>query len=190
MKTTYLIVPGYTNSGPEHWQSFMERKYRNVFRVQQGDWNNPSREIWIDSLNQAIAHSAGDIVLLGHSCGAVTAAQWAAQYSCSRVNALILVAPADVDAETAITPIRQQSPLPSGLLKYRAMLIYSNNDEHLSEARAQILASQWGCETHFVPGAGHFNTASGYGAWPGGERVFEDFTGRRLQVAEAGTKYV
>ncbi|AOM41897.1 alpha/beta hydrolase [Xenorhabdus hominickii] len=37
---TYLIVPGYTNSGPDHWQSHLERKYLNVTRVQQDNWQS------------------------------------------------------------------------------------------------------------------------------------------------------
>lgn len=183
MTTTYLIVPGYTNSGPEHWQSFMERKYSNVVRVQQDDWNSPSAA-WVERLDQVIAETQGDIVLLGHSCGAVAVVQWAATHACSRVKSLILVAPADVDAETAIVPIRQQRPLPSGRLGYSALLIHSDNDQHLSEARARSLAVEWGCETRRFSGAGHLHTAAGYGEWPDGERLFENFTGVALRKTE------
>ncbi|MBK5013397.1 MULTISPECIES: alpha/beta hydrolase [Pantoea] len=179
MTTTYLIVPGYTNSGPDHWQSFMERKYSNVMRVQQDDWNTPC-SLWVNRLNQVIVGTQGDIVLLGHSCGAVAVAQWAATHSCNRVKSLILVAPADVDAETAIVPIRQQRPLPAGTLGYNALLIHSDNDEHLSEARAHALAAEWRCKTHLFSGAGHIHTAAGYGEWPEGERLFENFTGIAL----------
>jgi predicted alpha/beta hydrolase family esterase len=183
MTTTYLIVPGYTNSGPEHWQSFIERKYSNVIRVQQDDWNMPS-SAWVDRLDQVITGMQGDIVLLGHSCGAVAVAQWAAGHSCRQVKALILVAPADVDAEAAIAPIRLQRPLPSGPLGYRTLLIHSDNDEHLSEARAHTLAALWGCETRLFSRAGHLHTAAGYGEWPEGECLFENFTGIELLSAE------
>ncbi|KUQ57031.1 alpha/beta hydrolase [Enterobacter bugandensis] len=177
MKTTYLLVPGYTNSGPEHWQSWIERKYSNVVRVQQDDWNNPARQDWIARLDRTIAETEGDIVLLGHSCGAVTVAQWAASCASGKVRALILVAPADVDAENALEPLKQQRPLPSTLPGIRSLLIHSDNDEHLSEERARTLAQRWGCETHMIPGAGHLHTAAGYGEWPEGERLFETFTG-------------
>ncbi|WP_237385764.1 alpha/beta hydrolase [Xenorhabdus sp. Sc-CR9] len=30
---TYLIVPGYTNSGPDHWQSHLERKCSRIWRM-------------------------------------------------------------------------------------------------------------------------------------------------------------
>lgn len=183
MTTTYLIVPGYTNSGPGHWQSFIEKKYSNVLRVLQDDWNSPS-SLWVKKLNQVIAVTRGDIVLLGHSCGAVTVAQWAAAHSCQRVKSLILVAPADVDAETAIEPIRQQRSLPTSRLGYSSLLIHSDNDEHLSLTRARILAEQWGCETREFSGAGHIHTAAGYGEWPEGESLFESFTGINLIKAE------
>lgn len=176
MNTTYILVPGYTNSGPEHWQSFMERKYSNVVRVQQEDWNTPS-SAWVDRLSQVIEETHGDMVLLGHSCGAVAITQWAATHSCSRVRALILVAPADVDAETAIAPIRPQRPLPSEHLGFSSLLIYSDNDEHLSETRARSLAEMWGCETRLFRAAGHIHTAAGYGEWQDGERIFQAFTG-------------
>lgn len=176
MNTTYLILPGFTNSGPEHWQSYMERKYSNVVRVQQDDWDSPSAA-WVDRLDQVIAETRGDIVLLGHSCGAVAVTQWAATHACGRVKALILVAPADVDAETAIEPIRQQRPLPAKQLGFSALLVHSDNDEHLSEARARSLAALWGCETRLFRAAGHLHTAAGYGEWLDGERLFEEFTG-------------
>lgn len=176
MNTTYILVPGFTNSGPEHWQSYMERKYSNVVRVQQDDWNTPS-SAWVDRLNQVIAETHGDMVLLGHSCGAVAVTQWAEAHSCNRVRALILVAPADIDAETAIAPIRSQRPLPSKKLGFSSLLVYSDNDEHLSEARARSLAELWGCETHLFLAAGHLHTTAGYGEWPDGERLFEEFTG-------------
>lgn len=177
METTYLIVPGYTNSGPLHWQTFMENKYRNVMRVQQDDWNNPSCLGWVNKLDHYIKKVDGNLVLLGHSCGAVAIAQWASSHACNRVKALILVAPADVDSPSAIVPIRQQRPLPSKKFNTRSLLIYSDNDEHLSETRACSLASLWGCQTHLIHGAGHIHTAAGYGEWIEGERLFENFTG-------------
>lgn len=186
MKKTYLIVPGYTNSGQDHWQSFMERKYTNVTRVMQDDWDNPAREAWIEKLERTIADTQGDIVLLGHSCGAVTVAQWSATHSCERVKALILVAPADVDDDSAIREIQQQRPLPTKYLNVPSLFICSDNDLHLSLPRAQKLAALWGSEMKIIPGAGHIHTAAGYGEWLLGEALFEDFTGMKLTTS--GTK--
>jgi uncharacterized protein len=176
MTATYLIVPGFTNSGPEHWQTFIQRKYANVVRVEQEEWNNPSAD-WVERLNQCVNETDGDIVLLGHSCGAVAVSQWAITHSVDKVKALILVAPADVDAAGAIEPIRQQRPLPRMHLGYKSLLIHSDNDEHLDLPRAYELASQWGCKTHLIAGGGHLHTAAGYGEWLEGERLIAKFTG-------------
>lgn len=185
MKTTFLIVPGYTNSGPEHWQSYIERKYSNVSRVVQDDWNNPDKETWVARLAAVIKATAGNIVLIGHSCGAVAVAQWACLYAEERVKAAVLVVPADVDAETALFEIRQQRPLPSGQLPLPKLLICSDNDEHLSLPRARALAAEWGSEIEVIPKAGHIHTAAGYGEWLAGEKLIENFSGVKLEQAEA-----
>lgn len=183
MKTTFLIVPGYTNSGPEHWQSYLERKYSNVSRVIQDDWNNPDRNAWVERLDAFITQTPGDIVLVGHSCGAVAIAQWASLYAQDRVRAAVLVVPADVDAETALLAIRQQRPLPSGRLPLPTLLICSDNDEHLSLPRARALATDWGSEIMVIPQAGHIHTAAGYGEWLAGEKAIENFTGVKWVTA-------
>jgi predicted alpha/beta hydrolase family esterase len=50
----FLIVPGLGGSGPTHWQSLWERSYPGTMRVDQGDWERPDRDGWIDQLHQAI----------------------------------------------------------------------------------------------------------------------------------------
>src|SRR3990167_11008518 len=106
MAVTIIIVPGYTNSGPEHWQSIIEKKYKNIIRVEQEDWNNPVNEKWVEGLQSTIKSVSGDIILVGHSCGSITIVQWAEKYRNTNVIAALLVAPADVDAEHAPIEIR------------------------------------------------------------------------------------
>nr|WP_285317028.1 alpha/beta hydrolase [Providencia rettgeri] len=168
----------------------MERKYSNVIRVQQDDWNNPSRYEWVEKIDKAVNDIEGNIVLLGHSCGAVAITQWAAFNACEKIKALILVAPADVDSEIAITPIKNQRPLPLCSLNTKSLLIFSNNDEYLSESRAIYLAKLWGCTTHFIHNAGHIHTNAGFGEWIEGETLFEEFTGFLLLDSRKGTEDV
>ncbi len=184
METTFLIVPGYTNSGPEHWQSYIERKYSNVSRVVQDDWNNPDNKRWVERLDAFIKQTTGDVILIGHSCGAVAVAQWASLYSHERVKAAVLVAPADVDSETALNEIRQQRPLPARRIVFPTLLICSDNDEHLSMEKAHALAAAWGSEIIIIPRAGHIHTAAGYGEWIAGEQLIENFTGEKLLLSE------
>ena len=46
-----LILPGWQNLGPEHWQSRWEARY-GFGRVQQADWNVPLWQDLIDSLHR------------------------------------------------------------------------------------------------------------------------------------------
>ena len=43
--TTVLILPGWQNSGPDHWQSRWERTH-SYTRVEQSDWQRPLRGDW------------------------------------------------------------------------------------------------------------------------------------------------
>ncbi|BCB87759.1 hypothetical protein Psuf_050720 [Phytohabitans suffuscus] len=56
-------------------------------------------------------------------------------------------------------------------LPFRAVVVGSRDDEHMTFARAQELATALGAE--FVDGGavGHLNTASGFGPWPAGEAL-------------------
>jgi predicted alpha/beta hydrolase family esterase len=45
--TRLLIVPGLHDSGPTHWQSWLQALHRGALRVQQRDWNDPLRaSLW------------------------------------------------------------------------------------------------------------------------------------------------
>ena len=47
MKTSdvdIVIVPGWQDSGPEHWQSRWAKSLKTARRVVQDDWDNPNRE--------------------------------------------------------------------------------------------------------------------------------------------------
>ena len=46
-----LILPGYQNSGPEHWQSLWERRHPEYRRVQQRGWERPRWTDWVTGLD-------------------------------------------------------------------------------------------------------------------------------------------
>ncbi|MCC8366246.1 alpha/beta hydrolase [Xenorhabdus sp. PB61.4] len=177
---TYLIVPGYTNSGPDHWQSHLERKYQNVIRVQQDNWLSPIREKWLYRLHETIEKTSGEIFLIGHSCGAVTITQWAKEKSCNRVTGALLVAPADIDSPDAPPELHIQRPLPKIPLPFPTTLVCSDNDEFLSLEKAHSLARSWKTELIVLSGAGHIHTAAGYGEWQEGEKLINTISGNHL----------
>lgn len=99
MSTTYLIIPGYGGSGPAHWQSLWQANSR-FQRVQQRDWLRPRCSEWVAQLEQAVAQSGADTVLVAHSLGCPLVAHWAQQTQL-RVRAALLVAPPDLDGPAA-----------------------------------------------------------------------------------------
>lgn len=180
MAKTYLIVPGYTNSGPDHWQSHLERKYQNVIRVQQDDWLSPVREKWISRLNETIEKTAGELFLIGHSCGAVTITQWAEERKSNKVKGALLVAPADIDSPDAPLEIQIQRPLAMSPLPFPSTLVCSDNDEFLSLEKARTLANCWQSDLIVLPRAGHIHTAAGYGEWLAGELLINEISNNCL----------
>ncbi len=65
--TTFLIVPGYGDSGPEHWQSQWQRQDARFRRVEQRDWFNPVCAEWVANLEDAVEAAGPDCVLVAHS---------------------------------------------------------------------------------------------------------------------------
>jgi predicted alpha/beta hydrolase family esterase len=166
-----LIIPGWENSGPEHWQSLWERADPQRFRrVQQHDWDAPVLDDWIETLDAAVAAEPAPPVLVAHSLGCIAVAHWAARFALPVAGAL-LVAPADVERADTPQPIRCFAPVPLQPLPFRTLLVASDNDEYLSIDRADHFARCWRSELVRAGLAGHINTAAGFGPWPAGERL-------------------
>src|SRR2546427_295372 len=74
-----LVLPGYGDSGPGHWQSLWEAEDGRFRRVLQRDWLLPERAEWLAALEREIAACAAPPVLVAHSLGcALVAARVAA----------------------------------------------------------------------------------------------------------------
>jgi predicted alpha/beta hydrolase family esterase len=169
-----LIVPGWENSGPGHWQTLWERAEPHRFRrVQQRDWDTPQPDDWVCALDAAIAAEPAPVVLVAHSLGCIAIAHWAARFAGPVVGSL-LVAPADVERADAPEPIRCFAPIPLQPLPFRTLLVASSTDEYLSMDRAEHFARCWGSELVSVGDAGHINTAAGFGPWTEGERLLDE----------------
>ena len=69
MSTPVLIIPGWHNSGPDHWQSLWQAKHGYV-RVEQHNWDFPLRGDWMIQLEEAVL-AKPDAVLVAHSLGCV-----------------------------------------------------------------------------------------------------------------------
>ena len=170
MQPQVLVVPGYTGSGPEHWQSLWERAHPEYRRVTQRDWDTPHREEWVTTLGQAVDAAGPAAVLVAHSLGCLVVAHLAARRTCGIAGAL-LVAPADVERPDTPAALRDFAPVPLARLPFPSVVVASQDDPYVSFERAREFAAAWGSGFVDAGRAGHINTAAGFGPWPGGEAL-------------------
>ena len=172
--TPVLILPGYADSGPDHWQSHWERVDPACRRVVQRDWLQPRLDEWLPTLERTVRACAAPPVLAAHSLACALVAHLAAR-SDARVKGALLVAPADVDSP-AHTPdeVRTFSPIPVGRLPFPSIVVASTTDAFVTVPRATALAAAWGSRLVTLPRAGHINADAGYGPWPEGRQLLAE----------------
>lgn len=167
-----LIVPGYTNSGPEHWQTLWERDARSMERVIQRDWDHPVRDEWVQRLDQAVRRTSQPVIVVAHSLGCATAVHWLAHRSePAPVVGALLVAPADVDQPGWPPEVEGFRPMPLGRLQAQTVVVASRNDPWVSFERAQAFSEAWGSRLVDAGRLGHMNSSSGLGKWTFGWRI-------------------
>jgi predicted alpha/beta hydrolase family esterase len=174
-----LILPGWQNSGPEHWQSRWEAQHA-FQRVDQHDWMRPQRGDWIARLEDVILGLDGPVVLVAHSLGCILAAAWAqVSRSTGRVQGALLVAPGDTEREELRELLPTWSPIARQRLPFPSTLVGSRNDPYCRFERAQGLAESLG--SHFIDlgERGHINSESGLGDWPEGLGLLNRFTDKK-----------
>ena len=171
-----LIVPGWTNSEPDHWQSRWQRNMTTARRVEQADWQRPRISDWVANIVAAANAATRPAVIVAHSCGITAVAMAAPHLAATKVVGAFLVAPADLEVSTTWPATDGGfATMPMVRLPFPAKLIGSSNDTHCTVERAQELGRAWGADVSIVADAGHINTASGHGPWPEGLLTFGGF---------------
>ena len=166
-----LLLPGWQNSGPDHWQSLWEARH-GYPRVEQHDWMRPLRGDWSARLEETVVDADGPVVLVAHSLGCILTAWWAAHSpNAHRVQGALLVAPGDVERPDLAAQIHGWSPIARQPLPFPSVLVGSRNDPYCSYERAEGLGEAWGAR--FVDGGarGHLNAESGLADWPEGHHL-------------------
>ena len=173
MNTKVLILPGWHNSGPTHWQSLWETQY-GYTRVEQHSWTTPLRGDWMAQLEDAVlAHESN--VLVAHSLGCILVAAWAAHSrNTHRVKAALLVAPGDVERPEMKHVLHSWSPIVRERLPFPSTLVSSRNDPLCSFMRASALAHAWGSRLVDMGTSGHINADSHLGNWPQGHALLDE----------------
>lgn len=157
---SYITVPGLNDSGPRHWQSWLEQEVPGSTRIRMTSWAEPDLRRWTDAIAEQFLVLREPAILVAHSFGCLASIR-AAQRHPQRVRGLLLVAPAD--------PRRfELDPLPFRLkLPVRSVRVGSENDPWMTLWNARSLAESLGAEFLNLGRAGHINVASGHGPWPG-----------------------
>src|SRR6218665_3363693 len=160
-----LLLPGWQNSGPRHWQSLWQARH-GYRRVEQHDWLRPLRGDWTARLEETVVDADGPVLLGGHSLGCILAAWWAAHSANThRVQGALLVAPGDVERADLAAQVHHWSPIVRQALPFHALLVASRNDPYCSWARAEGLAQSWGARFIDLGQRGHINAQAGLGDW-------------------------
>ena len=161
-----LVLPGWQNSGPGHWQSLWEAEHGYQL-VEHHDWMQPLRGDWIARLEDVVLDSDAPAVLVAHSLGCILVAAWAAHSrNTHRVRAALLVAPPDVDREEVRQMLTSWAPVPLNKLPFPSMVLASSRDPYCRPERALEFAAAWGAEFVDAGPLGHLNADSGLGDWP------------------------
>ena len=174
-----IIVPGWRDSGPGHWQSLWADWLPGAVRVRQDDWITPSREAWVESIAQTIVQQDEPVVVVAHSLGCIATAHLPPE-AMDRIRGALLVAPADPERRAVLSDF---APVPFQKLPYRTILVASSNDPYCPVRLAGAYARAWGSEFVRMQDAGHINMESGHGEWPLGMALLQSLVGNAGQAS-------
>ena len=168
-----LLLPGWLNSDPGHWQSQWQQDF-GYERVEQADWDWPRRGDWMARLDEVLLADERPAVLVAHSLGCHLVANWAEHSQLTgRVRAALLVAPPDTEASALPPQLHNWRPIHHkhgrSRLPFPSIAVISSDDPFCSHARGAQMAADWGSRLVEAGPLGHLNTASKLAAWPAGQ---------------------
>jgi predicted alpha/beta hydrolase family esterase len=168
-----LLLPGWLDSGPEHWQSRWERRHGDM-RVEQSDWLWPRRGDWMARLEEVLMGDERPALLAAHSLGCLLVAAWAAHSRhTARVRGALLVAPPDVERDDMPPNLHGWRPIVRRRLPFAAVAVTSSDDPYCEPERSARMACDWGAALVSIGAAGHVNGESGLGDWPTGRALLD-----------------
>lgn len=166
-----LILPGWQDSGPGHWQTRWETLHGDR-RVVQDDWWWPRRGDWMARLDEVLLEDDRPALLAAHSLGCLLVAAWAAHSRHgSRVGGALLVAPPDAERDDLPPQVQAWRPIVRACLPFASTVVASTDDPFSTTERSRALAQAWGSRFVEAGARGHLNAESGLGDWPEGRTL-------------------
>lgn len=185
-----LMVPGWGNSGPDHWQTRWQSRLKTASRVRMPDFDRPVCRDWVTAIAAAVAATKRPTVLIAHSCGILAVVHAAPLLEPGKVVGAFLVGPVDLTVRAPLEALIESQvaadggalaapvgfePMPIEPLPFPSLLVASRNDAYCSLEAAGEMALAWGAELVDAGEVGHINTESGHGPWPEGALRFGSF---------------
>lgn len=183
---TLVIVPGWRNSGPGHWQSLWAQRLPGAVRVEmpEDDWQRPKRSIWEQAIARTILAQPGQVVIAAHSLGCIATTHLSSDVA-RRIQGALLVAPADPERRGVLADF---APVPYQPLPYRSVVVASTTDPFCPVRTAGAYARSWGSEVVRLQNAGHINVESGHGEWPLGLALLQSLMAEHSWSAQPQTE--
>ena len=169
-----IIIPGWRNSGPGHWQTIWSETLPNTVRVVQDDWISPVKDQWVKSISDLILEQEEPVVVVAHSLGCI-ATMHLPRLTQDRIVAALLVAPANPQRRSVFVDF---TPVPSNKLTYPSIVVSSDSDPYCDARSAGAFARSWGSDYVRLKDAGHINIESGHGDWPFGLTLLQSLISR------------
>lgn len=168
-----LSLPGWLDSGPDHWQTLWQRQHGD-HKVEQADWQFPRRGDWMVRLEDEVAAHPGPVRLVAHSLGCHLVAFWADRSAhVHRVVGALLVAPPDLEAPDLPDPLHPWRPPLRHALPFPTILVYSRSDPFSAADASLRLAADWQANPVDIGPRGHVNANSGLADWPDGRALLD-----------------
>ena len=170
-QSTLVIVPGWRNSGPGHWQTLWAERVSGAVRVEmaEDDWQRPKCATWVQAIARTILSQSRPVVVAAHSLGCIATSHLPPDVA-RHIKGALLVAPAVPERRAVLADF---APVPYQPLPYRSVVVASANDPHCPIRTASAYARSWGSEVVRLQNAGHINLESGHGEWPLGMALLQ-----------------
>uniref|UniRef100_UPI003F499332 RBBP9/YdeN family alpha/beta hydrolase n=1 Tax=Cupriavidus yeoncheonensis TaxID=1462994 RepID=UPI003F499332 len=183
IQPTVVIVPGFRDHIPEHWQTLLaerlQQQGRAVHIVPQIDQDKRLRRARVANLERVVSGISGPIIIVAHSAGCVFTAHWAQQTQ-RAVQGAILAAPVDYDSplppgykDPQTLTEEGWTPIPRQPLKFPSIVIASRNDPVGKFERIRELADAWGSRFIDAGNVGHIGPTDGFGTWSLAEELVQ-----------------
>lgn len=170
----FLLLHGYTGSGPQHWQRWLaERLARRGSDVRFPALPNPDSprlENWVSTLESELAEvDPARVVVLAHSCGSLLWLHYVAGATRQLASRVLLVSPPGPRWREPSVDGFIPVPLDSRGLHTAAVdtrMVAAVDDPYCTKADLIDYARSLGIELDLLPFGAHLNTEAGFGPWP------------------------